>query len=299
MKNTGTHEELQKELQQNAEYHRLEIQRLIFSALQQLQEPVDVAVFGTGHWTDIDLVQLAAYTNKVDYYDMGNTGSQAAVQNITGTLAHKISLKTNVDFIGLERMNFMGTLMEMLEKKADIGRLSNYLLDAYGQFEKAEPEAGKPQYDLVISSPVYTQLFFIDALLTLAPYLEQYDKPGMNLISQQLSSVYARCVQAYNRLLFGSVKPGGRVVLWTDIIKLDEQTQSVMDEMYMARTEKDRVRSLFGAFGQYGLPGAVAGIKDAFDRLLPEKTHFNTWLWPLSQDKQYLAAGMFGEPRKL
>lgn len=301
-KQAGDTADLQENWRQFAELHRWEIYDLIHKALESVKEPVEAAVLGAGEWEDIDLVDLAAHASKVVYLDMGNTGSKPVVQGITGTLARKISLHTGVDFIGLDKLQFQERFQHLLENRAKADEVIQFLHEIAEKMEQAgnlsEPKE-LSQYAVVISLPVYTQLFYVDALLMLAPYMEQYGEKEIGDITRSLAAVRSRCVEAYNRLLFSLVKPGGRVAIWTEMIKVDEQTKAMMDQLYMDKTEQDRVRSLFIAFGRYGMDAAVSGLKHAFDRMNPEKTHFATWLWPLSDDRQYVAAGLVGEPRNV
>jgi hypothetical protein len=258
---------------------------------------VEVAVLGTGNWEDIDLVDIAARSSKVVYLDAGHTGSQTAVQNISGVLANKISVKNNVDFVGLDKLQFQERFQGLLEDGANAEKLVVFLRETADQVENAAAAAEQDvkRYSVVISSAVYTQLFYIDALLLLAPYMDRYAASEVGKVTGQLAQVRSRMVEAYNRYLFSLVKPGGYIVIWTEMMKVDEHTQAFMDELYMERTEKARVRRLFTAFGKYGMEAAIVGLKHAFDGMNPDKVHFTTWLWPLSAEKQFVAAGLLGE----
>ncbi|WP_248926536.1 hypothetical protein [Paenibacillus hamazuiensis] len=281
--------------QEEAELHRWEAMQLIIHALNKSPEPVEAAVVGTGCWDDVDWTEITARVSNITVFDLGRSGGQSAVQGLTGPLSRKVTVHTNADLIGLEQVRFQERFQSLLESGAEPGQLIAFLGETGEHVKQARPleQIGR-QFSLVVSLPVYTQLFYIDAMLMLAPYMENYGPEQTAQLTRQISSVRDICVEAYNRVLFSMLKPGGRIVIWSDMMIVNEQTQQVMDELYMERTEKERVRRIFTAFGQYGMEAAIAGMKGAFDRMNPEQTHFTTWLWPLGRDKQFVAAGLAG-----
>jgi hypothetical protein len=281
---------------QDQEMHRWEVQQLISRAMGMCEASPNVAVVGAGNWEDLNWVELAAHAARVVCFDTGHTGSQLAAEGITAPIAQKIEVVSNADVAGLAGSKLLDKLQQLFDGKvsaADIISGLEKLMPVIEASNKLKELHGK--FDLVISNATHTQLFYIDALLMLAPSIELFAEPEVEAITRQFRSVRERVVEAYNRELQSLVKPGGVLLIWTEVMKLDDRTKSILDELYMVRSEHERVRTMFQTFGSMGDEAAVTGLKLAFDQMSPATVHFNSWLWPISTIKQYWAAGLVGQ----
>jgi hypothetical protein len=141
-------------------------------------------------------------------------------------------------------------------------------------------------------------LFYIHALTQFSGYADQYSSQEIGQIVEGLKYLRNSLVSDYNRLLVSLLKPEGKLVIWSDMIRLDEQNGTLLDTLYGLQTEQERIAFLFRSFGESGMEAALLGLKGVYDQLKPEGQLFKSWVWLTGTEKQYIAAGFSGAPRK-
>ncbi|MCZ8511323.1 hypothetical protein O9H85_02495 [Paenibacillus filicis] len=278
--------------------HRYQVRRLIEQSVELLGIPEKAAVLGAGNHGDVNLPGLAAQFQQVTVIDSEDNAVDEWAESAGGFIASRIKSMNRIDYTALDQVQYYEEFEELLANQASASALSSFLRDCAFRVRRHEALSYlKSAFSLVVSSGVHTQLFYVDALERFAGYASQYSEQEIRQIMEAMSYLRNSLITDYNQLLVRMVKAEGRIVLWTDVVLLDEKTRWVADELYSIPTEKERTAFLFQSFGKYGMEAAVWGLKDMHERLRPEQLQFHSWIWHTESGKSYLTAGLSGRPK--
>jgi hypothetical protein len=279
--------------------HRFHVRQLLEHAIDSLSVKDKVVVLGAGNHGDVDLPELANQFIQVTVLDTDANAIEEVIEQSGTLVSAKVKSLTNVDYTCLDQIHFYETWEEMLMNHTSAPDMVSYLRNC--SFEARKHEALphlKKSFSLVISSSVHTELFYIHALTQFSVYAEQYNSQEIGQIMEGLAYLRNSLIVDYNRLLVSLLKPEGRLVVWSDMIRLDEKNETLLDSLYGLYTEAERIAFLFRAFGEVGMEVAVLGLKGLYDQLKPEGQLFKSWVGLSGQEKQYIAAGFSGVLRK-
>jgi hypothetical protein len=279
--------------------HRFHVRQLLEHAVDSLSIKDKVAVLGAGNHGDVDLPELTNQFTQVTVLDTEANSIEEVLELSGEAVASKVKSLTNVDYTCLDQIHFYETWEDLLLNAAPAAEIAAYLKDCAFSARAHEPLPHlKKNFTLVISSSVHTQLFYIHALTQFAGYASQYDSQEVEQIMEALIYLRNSLIADYNRLLLSLLKPDGRLVMWSDMIRLDEHNMSLLDELYAQQGEEERMGFLFRSFGEGGMVAAVLGLKGLYDQLKPEGQLFKSWVWMTGVEKQCVAAGFSGIPRR-
>jgi hypothetical protein len=275
--------------------HRYHVRQLIEHAIDTLSFQDKAAIFGAGNHGDVDLPELANRFSQVTVLDTEDNSIEEVLESSGGSIASKVKSLTNLDYTRMDQINFYETWEDMLLNQASASEISAYLKDCAFTVRRHEvlPHL-KKSFSLVVSSSVHTQLFYIHALTQFAGYTSQYNSREVAQIMDALVYLRNSLLADYNRMLVSLLKPEGRLVMWSDMIRLDEHNRTLLDSLYALQTEEERVSFLFRSFSQSGMEAAVLGLKDLHDHIKPTGKLFKCWVWLTGPEKQYIAAGFSG-----
>ncbi|PZE22890.1 hypothetical protein CBW46_002100 [Paenibacillus xerothermodurans] len=278
--------------------HRYHTRQLLEHAMEASSVLDRAAVLGAGNHGGVNLPQLARGFAQLTVLDTeANSIEEVLEQSGLGATANVKTL-TNVDYTCLDQLNFYETWEDMLLNHTSAADIACYIKDC--AFEARRHEALphlKQSFDLVVSCSVHTQLFYIHALSQFAGYAPQYAEADIRQIVDTLSYLRNSLVEDYNRLLSSLLRPDGRLVMWSDMIRLSDENEQLLEQLYSLNSEQARIKFLFRAFGQHGIEPAVLGLKDLHDRVKQENQLFKCWVWLADKDKRYIAAGFSGRLR--
>ncbi|MEK3722001.1 hypothetical protein [Paenibacillus sp. FSL H8-0034] len=279
--------------------HRHHVRELLEHAVNSISNKDRAAVLGAGNHGDLDLPELANRFAQVTVLDTEANSIEEVLELSVGTYSGKIKSLTNVDYTCLDQIHFYETWEDMLINHAPAAEIAAYVKNC--SFEARRYEALphlKKSFSLVVSSSVHTQLFYIHALTQLSGYADQYSSQEVGQIMEALMYLRNSLVADYNRLLISLLKPDGRLVVWSDMIRLDESNAGLLDRLYALQSDEERTQFLFRSFGQSGMEAAVVGLKGLYEQVKPEGQLFKSWVWLTGVERQYVAAGLSGVPRK-
>jgi hypothetical protein len=271
--------------------HRHHIRQLLEHATDLLTIKDKAAVLGAGNHGDVDLPALASQFMQLTVLDTEANAIDDVLEE-SGGVAAKVKSLTNVDYTCLDQVHFYEKWEDMLIAQTPAADIAAYIKDcAFEVRQHAALPHLKKSFDLVVSSSVHTQLFYIHALTQLAGHADKYGEQEMRQIIEALSYLRNSLVQDYNRLLVTLLRPGGRLVMWSDMIRLDDENRQLLDDLYALQSEQERIRFLFHAFGEHGIEPAILGLKDLHDLLSQEDQLFKCWVWLPGEGRQYIVAG--------
>jgi len=276
--------------------HRMEINELVRKTITEEMQPAQIIVLGAGNCDDLDLRFLQTTCKTITLVDNDGDALEKAIARYADIdLAGQIRLIKHIDFTTLDWMDFYRRFVSMLACRTDANEVLVFLQQCSLKIRDHELLASiKNQFSVVISSAVYTQIFYIHALSLLAPYAEQYSKRDVRLIIEGLIHLRNQVILKYNDLLLSLVSKNGKIIVWTDFVKLDSTMDFVKETIYDLRTDADRSSYLFKIMWKYGKDAAFLGLQDLLKKLGDEETWYSCWIWPYDKKNQYLTFGISG-----
>ncbi|MCZ8518908.1 MULTISPECIES: hypothetical protein [Paenibacillus] len=275
--------------------HRFHIRQLLDESIGLLGRREKAAVLGAGNHGDVDLPGLSAHFQGLTVLDTEDNVLEEILESTGSPAAGRIKSLTRVDYTGLDQISFYERYEELLTGEASADQLIAFLRDSAFQARRVEvlPHLRK-SFSLVVSSGVHTQLFYGEALAQFHGHMDRYAEGERKSIIEAIRSLRNSLVTAYNQTLLSLLKPEGRIVMWSEMIHIDESKADIMEELNGKTLETDRTAYLFSVFGKYGIDAAVLGLKDLHDKVKTDQLLFRSWSWHTESGKRYLVAGMSG-----
>jgi len=279
------------------EGHRTDIKTLIDNSLNKDGSPQTAIILGAGNCDDLDLPFLGELFESIALADIDGDAAERAVSSLNNeSLKHQIRVIKNIDFTKLDQINFYQRFEEILMREKSSNEVIALLISCESEIESHTILSNSAKrYSVVISSAVYTQIFYIHALTIFAKYADFYSKKEVSQIVKGLVQLRDTLIKNYNDLLIYLVKDTGKIIVWTDVLRLDSSMEAIIEELYEFRTEKERFDYLLLIIAQFGRESAIVGLQDLQEKLADSSYLQRFWNWPFNHDKQYLTTGISGK----
>ncbi|WP_240417883.1 hypothetical protein [Paenibacillus periandrae] len=278
------------------EGHRQEINLLISRSLADGYQRNRAIVLGAGNCDDLDLYYFCNIFEQMTLVDIDALSLQEGVNRLAPELLDRIQLLGNIDFTKLDQVNFYSRFNDLLERKALTTEISCFLTQTPSEIVRCsllEPWRG--QYSVVISSAVYTQIFYIHVLTLLAVHASSYTAEEITVLMDGLKTLRDCMVKAYNDLMLDLLEEGGTIIAWSDVVKFDEQSPFPEEQFYAINNEMERMQFMFDLASKQGREAALTGLHDLHGRLHSQDRQFACWIWPYSSNRQYITFGISGK----
>lgn len=278
--------------------HRQEIQYLINSSLPASQPKDELIILGAGNCDDIDLDELAGRFHSIILADIDNESMQEAMVALDPKLQPRIKCLDSLDFTGLDKINFYNRFQSLLDQQAPAAKLISFFHESTLELANKPVLAHlKKRYAAVLSSAVHTQLFYPHALSVFAIYAKLYVKNDITQIVEGIAAMRDCLLLQYNEWLFSLARTNGVVIMWTDIVQLDDQTAFIKEMIYSLSNETERVQYVARIMGSYGIESAVLALQDMNERMAVDGRLLRSWVWSFNSEKQFITLGMSGRAR--
>jgi hypothetical protein len=275
--------------------HRQEIRDLIDQSIGQLPSIGEVIVLGAGNCDDLDLPYLVSRFQSVSLADIDGDAMRTALSGLDPSLHTKIKLIDSLDFTGLDQIGFYERFQSLLDNHSSAAQIISLLKEAANEVHKAPVFAQlHKRFNVVISSAVHTQLFYLHALSLFAVFAKLYVKADVKLIVDGIADLRDFLLAQFNAMLCAMVRSNGVIIVYTDIILLDQQTNFVTETMYSLINEAERAQYMLRLIGSYGIESAVFALQDLNERLAADHKLLRSWIWPFNAEKQFITVGIAG-----
>jgi len=276
--------------------HRQEINRMIEQAAAVSASGDEVIIMGAGNCDDLDLPYLASRFVSVTLADIDEDAMKTAVARLEPLLQKKMRIVDSFDFTQLDQIDFYARFQSLLDNQMPSVRMISFLREISSEIggEMALNRL-KGRYSVVISSAVHTQLFYLHTLSLFAVYAKLYAKTEIKQIVEGIAQLRDVLLRKYNDMLFSLAKSKGTLVVWTDMVLLDKQTDFIWETMYSLANEAERAKYMLRLMVNYGIEAAVFAIQDIDQRLSSEGKLLRSWLWPFNDEKQFITVGIAGQ----
>jgi hypothetical protein len=282
------------------EGHRNEIKLLVSHSLSDAGELGRAIVLGAGNCDDLDLHFLCDAFSQLTLVDIDTLSLQEGVNRVAPDLLGRIELLGNIDFTKLDQVNFYSRFTDLLEKKASPQELNFFLTNIPSEILSCPLlKKWEGQFSVVISSAVYTQIFYIHVLTLFGVHVSNYTAEEVRGILGLLGELRNSMLKAYNDLMVSLLEEGGTIIVWSDVVKFDEMSPFPEEQFYSLNNEKERMLFMFETAGKEGREAALIGLHDLHERLLSQGRQFSCWIWPYSSDRHYITFGLSGKIAKV
>jgi hypothetical protein len=273
--------------------HRTEISNLVSKTLTYVDNRENVIIFGAGNCDDLNLSYFTDQFRYVWLADVDLLSMNEALKNLESSLISHLQL-VPTDFTKLDQIDFYDRFKIMLTEKANVEQVILFLKHSGQQIAQIEllPHL-KSSFQVVISSAVYTQLFYIQALSMFAEHIKNYNKEEIADIISALLELRTQIITEYNDLLISLLAPSGRIIVWTDVSKIDSNG-AFNETIYALPTESERLKYIMSEVKDNGREDALYGLEDMQKRFRTENRMFQHWIWPYSEKNHCITFGISG-----
>jgi hypothetical protein len=274
--------------------HRMEISNLVSKTLAYVGDRENVIIFGAGNCDDLNLSYFTDQFRYVWLADVDLTSMKEALKSLESSLLNQLQL-VPTDFTKLDQIDFYDRFKILLNEKANVEQIILFLNHSGQQIAQIEllPHL-KSSFQVVVSSAVYTQLFYMQALSMFAEYIKNYNKEEIADIISALLELRSQIITEYNDLLVSLLAPSGRIIVWTDVSKIDSNG-AFNEAIYALPSESDRFQYIMSQVKVNGREDALYGLEDMQKRFRTENRVFQHWIWPYSEKNHCITFGISGK----
>lgn len=234
-------------------------------------------IVGAGNCEDLELGKIKDAFRSITLSDIDNESMIKGIknQNIKG-----IEIK-EIDYLGLDKNNFIEELMKQIEEKATIETIKEYIkekLKSVVAFRELIEE--ESSYDYVVCTPIYTQLIFNQICESIYLYvadnritIEEYRELERHTLDQM-----PKLVDTFNKGMWKLTKTKGVLIVFSDV--LVDDINGKYYKLYNNGNNFDQV--LFEYAQEYGVGIGHYGLSSLDD--LGEGYRSAWFLWPFYKE---------------
>ncbi|MEB4796880.1 hypothetical protein P5G65_23545 [Paenibacillus chondroitinus] len=282
--------------------HREEISGFIGKTISSPSDLGNAIILGAGNCDDLDFQLLGTLFEAITLSDIDGQAMEEAVKRIDFlNLCREIHMIPNLDFTKLDQIHFYDRLERMLVQRASANEISLFLSLAAKEIRIKDVLSHlKRSFSMVISSAVYSQIFYIHVLSLFAKFTDRYSEKEVRYLMRGFIYLRDEVIKNYNDLMISLVKENGKVLVWTDILQTDvEMNREITEGLYNINTDQERWTYLRELVTMNGREASLFGIADLSGKLADDGQLFHFWNWPFNDERQYLIFGISGTPAKL
>lgn len=246
-------------------------------------ESFKTLIIGAGNCDDIDLSMIQKTKSHIYLSDIDSTALDHAVKSYQMDKQKTTLLQT--EFTGLSKSVFWNDFVKsmlQLKTKKEIDKGLNELRNRIVNYSFLETYQN--QFDMIIISPIYTQLLFQQLIVNLSVLKSvNYSSELIHHINNNFMQLMPSVIQQFNQNTLALLKIQGTLVVMSDIYEVQNKTPLFQElHEYITQPEqldfyqKKYLKKYGYGFGDYGLYH------------LEETVHLKThkWFeWPFSKEK--------------
>ncbi len=263
----------------------------IISQLSLVSKGGHCLVLGAGNLSDIPIDYLKANYKSVTLSDIDK--SAILKQKVDG-----VEVK-ECEYTGLEAAGFFNGLLNLLNTTKDYKELNDFITSLTEKdYNQQIINHFDNNYDLIIVSPIYTQLIYKQALMVIDKAREVgYEEEILKYVESLILEKMILIINRFNNLIKSLLNDDGYCFCLSDIFEGSinddffkeiikwQDNQQKLSEIYDEYYEKFGFG--LGDYGQYSL-----------SQILTEESQ-KYLVWPLSKEKHYLVSLMILSKKKI
>ncbi|MCY9696159.1 hypothetical protein [Paenibacillus alginolyticus] len=275
--------------------HRQEVTTFIGQSLPLLRKTDKMVILGVGNGDDLDFNYLCNLVHELTLVDIDKGSMEKCLSYIPVASSHKIQSLVECDLTGLDQLSYYDQISKLFKSQASMENIVQYLNEIKTQIKRLRIlETHVSSYDVVMSSAVYTQIYYIQSLSEFAAYANFYNENEVQSITDAMKVLRDEIIIQYNKLMLSLVKNDGTVILWTDMVRTDQEFVFPEEEFYSLQSEEERIKLIYKMMFEHGREAAITGLLDLYAKLSPEGRKVTSWVWPFNNDRHYITMGLSG-----
>jgi len=270
----------------NWKQYRNNIMKFIKSNID-LNEVSSTAVFATGDAGDISLKFLLNNFKEILLTDISKKLLYKGLQKQLPEKSKKISLKT-FDYTGLEQNNFYQKIINSLQNNENIKKIKINISKEMDSINfNSLCKNIKKTYDIIISLPIYTQLFYQHFIAILDYYNinQEYSDEKINNFKNFILNRMPIIINNYNKLLHYTVKNNGFLVALIDMLEY-KNSSNILRKIKTTRSnnliESEIEKHSYG-ISSYG----IDNLKKYF-----QKRSSKYLVWPFNEKRSFIVKAL-------
>ena len=239
-----------------------------------LSQNKNVIILGAGNCNDLALEEILESTKSVTLVDIDIDSVKKGIKK--QNLLEKDFNLINLDLTGLSSVNFYSQFSKMLEENNSNEKIYQSLKTMVTEVN--QKQLLNKKYDLVISTPVYSQLVY-SKLFEMIDTSAKLHKGLKNEIIQLMPII----IRNYNDFMISILKNNGYIILWSDLITLNEEVK-----------DNKELQSIYEKYKKtYGLGIPDYGIENLCEHLIVKDSFWD--VWPFNKKINFLIKGIIGQ----
>jgi len=237
-------------------------------------------IVGCGNLDDLNLKTITPLFESVTLTDIDLESVKKGVilQDVSATNLEYFRL----ELTGFEESHFFDQLTQVIMECKSQACIQTYIHDHLVQIEKYQFLKGN-HYDLIIMSPIYTQLIY-HQILNITQTLREigHDDAILKWLESYMLDLMPGVIERLNNNLINILSPHGRLVVLSDIFQSQYGTEfdSLIKKAIQSKKEMDKVYQYYldkygyglGDFGLYHLDECMKTI------------NYRWIIWPFDKD---------------
>lgn len=279
--------------------HRKNIMSFIKSAFHHNPDMKSIIIFGAGECNDLDLSYLTTAFDRVVLTDVDEKSISEGItrQQLDENAISRIEI-TQVEYTGLENMNFFNTFSSLADKISLEGKITLYIDDTIEHLKSSDiMNEYQCKFDFVLSCPIYTQLMITQAevLLKILNEFKLYSNRDLNKIYRSVEKSMSSIISKYNDLLISMADSHGIIAVLTDIIEIPINNKLLTDVNNCFKNQSIDTALLDFYTVKNGLHYGKTGRDDLLMKI--NKINILWSMWPFDEYKEYLVYGVMGKKK--
>ena len=237
-------------------------------------------IIGCGNLDDLNLKTVTTLFKSITLTDIDLESIKHGVskQGVSTTNLQYLRL----ELTGFEDSHFFDHLIQVIMECENQACIQKYIDDHLTQIEKYQFLLDK-SYDLIIISPIYTQLIY-HQILNITQTIREigHDSNILEWIESYMLDLMPQVVERLNKNIINILSPKGRLVVLSDIFQSQNGTEfdQLIKKAIQSKKEMDKIYLYY--LNKYGYGLGDFGLYN-LDELL--KTINYRWIiWPFDSD---------------
>ena len=269
--------------------YKEQVMRVCSNLMKKIEEKDKMCIIGAGRLNDLDIMMFLRFFNEVVLTDIDIASTKDTLKKMNLNYQQQSTINVmRTEYTGFELNHFFDNFKERIvncHTFEKIEQVLNSLLDGLDRYKFLKDYQNS--FDLVIVSPIYTQLIYNQVLRECSMLRESgYPEHLIKYIEDFMLDEMINVITRFNNNIINTVKEEGYLFVLSDVFEVDNKSDfyrrveyvignyDVMEEIYEGY--KKNYGMGLGDFGLYHLDENVDST-------------LSKWLiWPYTENRSFI-----------
>ncbi|MCJ7688919.1 MAG: hypothetical protein MUO60_06335, partial [Clostridiaceae bacterium] len=199
---------------------------------------------------------------------------------------------------GMNELGFFEEFIIKLQNKSSVKKINKFIVESFEKVtSKNILKNYKSHFSMVISTPVYTQLFITQVNVILQSFIQAqfYSMEQVNEIQVKLMELLPRILTNYNDLLLSVAKQDAIICIWSDMIESQPNSELLERVKTQQGCKKEKVATIEEFLSKMEMGLARYGREDLWEKT--KEMYSDWWIWPFQKNRYFLVYGYIGRKK--